>query len=171
MKKAFTLVEVLIVVVIIGVITAIAIPNFIRIVNNAREASLKANMHTLNVVTEYFNVISGGYYPGGIDTEVRQVNPDLDGTPDGYLSIASGARTPPFPSNALLLPHQGFKNPFGDTIAVENLPSGPPPVPPSGCVYYTGYKLDGTPTTEGESADKYIISAYGANGPMSVTLP
>ncbi|MEO0270797.1 MAG: prepilin-type N-terminal cleavage/methylation domain-containing protein [candidate division WOR-3 bacterium] len=172
MKKGFTLVELLIVVVIIGILSSIGIVNYIRLVNNAREASLKNNMHILHTVVEIFSVTSLGQYPGGIDTKVKDVNPSLVSHPDGEKSIADGRRKPPFSQNALLLPHESFKNPFfPDENALDNLFSGPPPVPPIGCVYYTGFKEDGNIATEGEVASKYVITAYGLKGPLDLILP
>lgn len=62
-NQGFTLVELAIVMIIIAVLAAIAIPNFIRVKHRAREASVKANMHTLQVAFEDFAVKSGGIYP------------------------------------------------------------------------------------------------------------
>ncbi|MEJ2356217.1 MAG: prepilin-type N-terminal cleavage/methylation domain-containing protein, partial [candidate division WOR-3 bacterium] len=48
-REGFTLIELMVVVVIIGILSAIAIPNFVRIVNQAKEAEVKSNMHTVQL--------------------------------------------------------------------------------------------------------------------------
>lgn len=65
-RGAFTLIEVLIVVVIMAVLAATIIPQFSSSTNDAKESSLKFNMHSLRSQIEMYKVHHLGQYPDEI---------------------------------------------------------------------------------------------------------
>lgn len=67
-KKGFTLIELLIVIVIIGVLAAVAIPKFANTKEKAWVATMKADLRNLATYEERYAVDSSGSYFSGTAT-------------------------------------------------------------------------------------------------------
>ncbi|HEX7878840.1 MAG TPA: hypothetical protein VF720_05490, partial [Candidatus Eisenbacteria bacterium] len=65
---------------IIGILAAIAIPNFISMQDRAREGAVKSNMHTLQTGVEDFAILNSGRYPDGGAADGATVESLLNGT-------------------------------------------------------------------------------------------
>ncbi len=63
MKKGFTLIELLIVVAIIAILAAIAVPNFLEAQTRSRVSRVQNDLRTIAVAMESYYVDNGGYPP------------------------------------------------------------------------------------------------------------
>ena len=66
MKRGFTLIELLVVITIIGILVALALPNFIKAKDKALEAEVKSNLHSIQISLERYATDNDGTYPGYI---------------------------------------------------------------------------------------------------------
>ena len=60
----------MIVVVVIGILAAIAIPNFVSLRHRAQEGSIKSNMHTVQLALEDFGLQNDSQYPTSASSQL-----------------------------------------------------------------------------------------------------
>ncbi len=93
-KKGFTLIELLIVVVIIGILAAIAIPKFSNTKEKAYLAAMKADLRNLATYEESFAADSNGVYFDGTATvasPLQGFTPSQNVTVTASLGTNNGA--------------------------------------------------------------------------------
>lgn len=89
LQKGFTLIELMVVIVIIGILVAVALPNFVGATDRARVATIKSNVHNVQTALEAYNIDKGNYpvYSGDFESDSdarnnirRMVNPFYAGS-------------------------------------------------------------------------------------------
>lgn len=93
-RHAFTLTELAIVIVILGVVAAIAVPRLASAVGNSREAAATATLHTYLTAIEQFDAMIGRYpatiTPALLERDDLPANPLGGSVKDPILRDASG---------------------------------------------------------------------------------
>jgi type IV pilus assembly protein PilA len=77
-ESGFTLVELLVVMLILGLLAAIAIPSFFNQRDKARDADAKAGVRTAQTAMETYATDNQGSYAGAADTDLEAIEETLN---------------------------------------------------------------------------------------------
>jgi general secretion pathway protein G len=81
-RTAFTLVEILIVVVILGILAAMVVPQFTSAAAESRDSSIKMNLNRIRQQLEIYREHHDGFYPTFAGFEAQMTgSTDMDGNP------------------------------------------------------------------------------------------
>jgi general secretion pathway protein G len=113
-RQAFTLIEVLIVVVIMAVLAATIIPQFSSSTKDAKESQLSFNMHTLRSQIELYKIHHLGSYPAITGSDLPQLTHETNAQGDVNAGASDPTSYPYGPYVDGELPN----NPFNDLNTV-----------------------------------------------------
>lgn len=102
-RRGFTLIEILIVVVILGILAAIVIPQFTNASQEAAESSVKSQLQTVRSQVELYRVRNNGNLPADFNDLLTPPNGE-----DPYLQ-----KTPTLP--------MGYEFVWGDNTSTTNV--------------------------------------------------
>lgn len=179
--KGFTLIELMVVVVIIGILAAIAIPNFISMQRRAKEASVKNNMHTMQLAAEDFATLSEGVYSADCGQDVNGATGGVINLPQSIAGGVAAGLAPVQPNNLLpttytnpvVAANNSFDSP---AVAFANPnPNWPWAANNAGCCAYNAYDANIPPApvapgTSPSTAVLYQVLGQGVSNTLSLVL-
>jgi prepilin-type N-terminal cleavage/methylation domain-containing protein len=77
--KGFTLIEILVVLVIVGVMAGLAVPTYFRTIEQARTNEAKVNLNIIHTAQKIYKLNNNAYWPpSGTSTSVNDINTNLN---------------------------------------------------------------------------------------------
>ncbi|PIQ87844.1 MAG: hypothetical protein COV73_01970 [Candidatus Omnitrophica bacterium CG11_big_fil_rev_8_21_14_0_20_43_6] len=106
-KRGYTLIEILVVVVIIGILASLGLPNYFKLQEKSLDREAKASLALIRAAERVYRMEIGFYYPDSGSKSVSDINTDLKlslptsspkwtysvTTPGGLATAARSGRT------------------------------------------------------------------------------
>ena len=127
-SKGFTLIELLIVVAIIGIIAAIAIPNLLNAIDRGKQKRTMADLRSMGTSIEEYS-IDNNFYPDATDVaSLEDQDPDAVREPEALIDGLRRLRHPVDESDlahgAVVVPWTGRRTGDNAEVGVEDRPVG-----------------------------------------------
>ena len=87
-ESGFTLVELLVVMLILGLLAAIAIPAFFNQRDKAKDSDAKSAVRTAETAMETYSTDNDGKYTGATVAKLEAIEPTLNDTPGNSLAVS-----------------------------------------------------------------------------------
>jgi prepilin-type N-terminal cleavage/methylation domain-containing protein len=84
-RNAFTLIELMVAIVILGILATIAISSYMSMQSRSKEARVKGNCHAVQLAAEDFAVQNGGVYAANLADAIPTGSTIIDLLPGGDL--------------------------------------------------------------------------------------
>ena len=118
-KQGFTLVEILIVVVILGILAAIVIPQFTNASESAKSSSLVSQLQTIRSQLELYQVQHNGNYPTLVDEGTTDWTPMTEAS-GGFGPYLQQAPLNPFTNSSAVTDWDSTADGAGDPAGADD---------------------------------------------------
>lgn len=124
MKKAFSLIEMIIIIAVLGILASIVVPTFKSYTQQVKEATAKDHLRTLRTIIEVYTAQNDGVPPGYPDNDVLKAPTAVRFTELMTSTVVSGNG---FTNCIVKFPENPFSNKSSIKIIgnVETFPSAP----------------------------------------------
>jgi len=158
--------------IIMFILAALAIPNYLSMAVATPEKVAKANMHTLQLTIEDFYIRAGNKYPANLNVTIEEITVGRKENNNGNVSMAGSYGDTIYPTQIgakgpSLLPINHFRNSFNKKSPVAICTIADPPKwnkETAGVIYYVPLGING------KIAAGYKIYGSGKEGLISVVI-